>query len=187
MSLAATFRTLQTDLSRHYAPGDSLAKNVVRMVGTQSVWATTVFRLGQWVYEQPRRRLRWVPGRLAYWLASKGVEATTGISLPASVRVGPGLYIGHFSGIFIHSRVVLGRGCSVGQGVTIGTRGHGDQGVPVLGDGVYVGAGAKVLGGIRLGDGAAVGANAVVLRDVPPGHVAVGVPAHVQPRRRRQG
>ena len=62
--------------------------------------------------------------------------------------------------------------------MTLGDDGR-RPGQPTLGEGVTVGAGAKVLGPVRLGDGATVGANAVVLCDVPPGGVAVGVPARV--------
>nr|WP_281373790.1 hypothetical protein [Parvularcula dongshanensis] len=63
------------------------------------------------------------------------------------------------------------------QGVTIGTNGKG--GLPRLGNGVDVGPGAAILGGVQIGDNAAIGANAVVLSDVPPYGVAVGIPAKV--------
>jgi len=57
---------------------------------------------------------------------------------------------------------------------------------PVLGRGVNIGAGAKILGHVEVGDHASIGANAVVLEDIPPGALAVGVPAKVVPRRRSQ-
>jgi serine O-acetyltransferase len=75
----------------------------------------------------------------------------------------------------MHRDVVIGVNCMVMQQVTIGQLATG--GVPRVGDGVYVGAGAKVLGPVELGDGAAVGANAVVLHDVPPRTTVVGIPA----------
>jgi len=59
-----------------------------------------------------------------------------------------------------------------------------DADFPILGDEVYVGAGARILGAITIGDRAQIGANAVVLKDVPADHVAVGVPATVRPARR---
>ena len=71
----------------------------------------------------------------------------------------------------------MGAGCSIGQGVTIGTQGMGKGDVPVLGDRVYVGAGAKVLGAVTVGDDVAIGANSVVTRDLPSGVTAVGAPA----------
>lgn len=82
-------------------------------------------------------------------------------------------------GIVIHPRSVIGDGCVIRQGVTLGNRVHGVQEAPVLGCGVNIGAGAKLLGAIRVGDNAQVGANAVVLCDVPAGATAVGVPAKI--------
>ena len=80
---------------------------------------------------------------------------------------------------------VFGDDCVIRQGVTVGLRHRGQRGSPVLGDRVDIGAGAKLLGPIRIGNDVAIGANAVVLTDVPDGCVAVGVPARVLPRRGR--
>ena len=77
----------------------------------------------------------------------------------------------------------LGDDCRIRQNVTIGIRAEGETVAPVLGDGVDLGAGAVLLGGITVGDGAVVGANAVVLSDVPAGALAVGVPARIIERR----
>ena len=183
MRTPAMFSTLKSDLERHWDGQRGLAGNLMELGLTQGVWATVVFRLGQWVYADARPAQIRTAFKLAYKVAAKCVEVTTGISVPASARIDQGFYIGHFGAIIVHPRTVMGRGCSVGQGVTIGTRGQGSVGVPVLGDNVYVGAGAKVLGGIRIGDNVAIGANAVVVQDVPANSVAVGVPARIKPRR----
>ncbi|MBI2895795.1 MAG: serine acetyltransferase [Deltaproteobacteria bacterium] len=148
------------------------------VLGTQGIWATAVFRFGQWVYGDAPSAVR-VPLKVGYKLAAKVVEVTTGISVPASARIGPGFYIGHFGAIIVHPDTVMGEGCSIGQGVTIGTAGRGKDRTPVIGNRVYLGAGSKVLGGINLGDDVAVGANAVVTRDLPSGVTAVGVPAKI--------
>ena len=71
----------------------------------------------------------------------------------------------------------IGRNCSIIAAVTLGLR--NDHTFPSIGDDVFIGAGARVLGGIRIGDGARIGANAVVINDVPAGATAVGVPARV--------
>lgn len=92
--------------------------------------------------------------------------------------IGPGLFIQHGFATIIAARRV-GANCWVNQQVTIGFVRPEDR--PVLGDGVAVYAGAKVLGDLTLGDGAVVGANAVVLEDVPAGCTAVGVPARLLP------
>jgi serine O-acetyltransferase len=143
----------------------------------QSIWAIAVYRFGRRV---DRRR----PGfgrkvlEKGYWLAFRITETLTGISIPKSVEVGPGLKIWHFGNIFVHPYSVIGARCTLRQGVTIGNR-EDDGPTPVLEDDVELGAYAQVLGGITIGRGAKVGAMSVVLRDVPPGAVAVGIPARI--------
>jgi len=80
--------------------------------------------------------------------------------------------------VVIHRRSVIGSGVVISQCVTIGGR-SGIKELPVIEDGVYVGAGAKILGGVRVGKDAVVGAGAVVISDVPPGSTVVGVPARI--------
>jgi serine O-acetyltransferase len=103
-----------------------------------------------------------------------------GIDISRDVRIGSGLYIGHFGGIVVNAAVVIGDNCNLSQGVTLGQVNRGPKaGCPSIGNNVYIGPGAKIIGRIHVGDHAAIGANAVVLEDVPP-HVAVGgVPARV--------
>lgn len=103
-----------------------------------------------------------------------------GIDIPFVTEIGPGFYIGHFSCIFVNERCVIGRNCNISQGVTIGTSNRGERaGNPVIGDNVYLGPGAKVIGAIRVGNHAAIGANSVVTHDVPDHAVVVGVPGRV--------
>ena len=143
----------------------------------QSIWAIAVYRFGR---RNDRRRAgprRWLNDR-AYWLAFRAVETLTGISLPKEARIGPGLRIWHFGNIFVHPGVAIGAGCTLRHGVTLGNR-REDGPVPVLGDGVDLGAYAQILGEVRVGSGAKVGAMSVVLGDVPEGATAVGAPARV--------
>ena len=146
----------------------------------QSVWAVAVYRFGRRVDGRKPGWIRWLLTRF-YWLAFRIVETLTGISIPKSVDIGPGLRIFHFGNIFIHPDVKMGAGCTLRQGVTVGNRREGGS-VPVVGDGVEFGAYAQVLGGVRVGDGARIGAMSVVLADVPPGATAVGIPARVTHR-----
>ena len=143
----------------------------------QSIWAIAVYRFGRRV---DRRRPGFSRSVLekVYWLLFRFTETLTGISISKSVRVGPGLKIWHFGNIFIHADSVIGANCTLRQGVTLGNR-EDDGPVPVLEDDVELGAYAQVLGGVRVGRGAKVGAMSVVLVDVPPGAVAVGVPARI--------
>jgi len=105
-----------------------------------------------------------------------------GSSVPPTVLVGDGTRFGYRGvGIIIHADVIIGRNCLISHQVTIGGRGR--EGVPRLGAEVEIGAGAKILGPIAIGAGAKIGANAVVIHDVPPGAIAVGVPARLLDRR----
>jgi serine acetyltransferase len=119
-----------------------------------------------------------------YWYCYRYVRNHYGIELPYSVRLGRSVVIEHQGAIVIHGNSILGDGCIVRQGVTLGNRSLSEPfDAPSLGRNVNIGAGAKLLGGIRIGDGAAIGANAVVLTDVPSGATAVGIPAQVLPKR----
>jgi serine O-acetyltransferase len=75
---------------------------------------------------------------------------------------------------------VIGDNCNISQGVTIGEANRGPRkGTPVIGNNVYIGPGAKIIGAVHIGNNVAVGANCVVTRDVPDGAVVVGVPGRV--------
>jgi serine acetyltransferase len=104
-----------------------------------------------------------------------------GIELPPGTQVGPGLRLNHAIGTVVNPAAVIGAGCDIKHGCTIGVRRSGG-GSPVLEDGVVLGAGTHVLGDVRLGAGAETGAGAVVLQDVPAGWLAVGNPARILER-----
>ena len=103
-----------------------------------------------------------------------------GISIPYQTSIGPGFYIGHFGGIVINEAAIIGRNVNISQGVTIGQSNRGARkGVPVIGEGVYIGPGAVIVGAVKVGRGSAIGANAVVTGDLCENAVAVGSPARV--------
>ena len=103
-----------------------------------------------------------------------------GIELPYTVQLGRRVVFEHQHGIVVHGHCVIGDGCTIRQGVTLGNRTmEQPYDAPILGSDVNVGAGAKILGKVTIGDGANIGANAVVLKDVPSGATAVGVPARI--------
>lgn len=95
--------------------------------------------------------------------------------------LGRNLMLPHPNGVVIHGDAVIGDDCMIMQQVTIGMIGEGQ--VPRIGNKVYIGAGAKIIGRLNVGDGARIGANAVVTTDVPPNATAVGIPARVIERR----
>jgi len=104
----------------------------------------------------------------------------TGIEIHPAAQIGRGLFIDHGMGVVIGETAIVGDDCTLFQGVTLGGTGkETGKRHPTLGNGVVVGAGAKILGNITIGDSVYVGANAVVLRDVPADSTVVGVPGRV--------
>lgn len=99
-----------------------------------------------------------------------------GLDVPPSTPIGPGLYIPHPVGTVL-SAERIGANVTFISGITVGMRGEAE--FPVIDDGVFVGAGARILGKVHVGADAKIGANAVVLKDVPAGATAVGVPARI--------
>lgn len=103
-----------------------------------------------------------------------------GISIPYTTSVGEGFYIGHFGGIVVNGLTKIGRNVNISTGVVIGQSNRGDKmGVPVIGNEVYIGPGAKIFGKITVGNNVAIGANAVVTSDIPDNSVVAGMPAHI--------
>lgn len=144
-------------------------------------------RFGVWRMGVSPKLLR-APLSIVYRWGYRHCRNVYGIELPYSVQVGRGVVIEHQGGIVIHGRSVIGDGCIIRQGCTLGLRSlDALDAAPVLGRRVNVGAGAAILGAVTIGDDAAIGANAVVLRDVPAGAIAVGVPAVVRPAERGDG
>ncbi len=142
------------------------------------IWATILYRISRMLFLLDIPVVK-IVFRLISFFIFKLSEILFKVSIPASVDIGPGLYIGHISCIFFHHTVKTGKNLSIGQGVTIGTKGVGHKGTPVIGDNVYIGTGAKVLGDINIGNNVKIGANAVVICDIPDNSTAVGIPARI--------
>lgn len=104
----------------------------------------------------------------------------TGIEIHPGARIGRRFFIDHGMGVVIGETAEIGDDCTLYHGVTLGgTSWKQGKRHPTLGNGVIVGAGAKILGPILIGDGAKIGSNAVVVKEVPPGATAVGIPARL--------
>lgn len=104
----------------------------------------------------------------------------TGIEIHPGARIGSGLFIDHGMGVVIGETTEIGDNVTLFQGVTLGGTGkQRGKRHPTLGSNVVVGAGAKVLGPIRIGDYVKIGANAVVLQDVPDHSTVVGIPGRI--------
>jgi serine O-acetyltransferase len=150
--------------------------------GAQGFWVMVVYRFGRWRYGARPAILRKLLS-VFYHVLFKLVQIVTGIELPCEVPVGRGFVIDHFGGIIISGYASFGEDCRIRNGVVVGLRHVGDNRAPTIGNNVDIGAGAKLLGPIRIGNDVRIGANAVVLCDVPDHCTAVGVPAVIRSRR----
>lgn len=156
-----------------------------RRLGAQGFWVMVVYRFGRWRYGIRPTWLR-KPFSLLYKVLDKFIQVVTGIELPCEVPVGRGFVIDHAGGIVVSGFARFGERCRLRPGVVIGLARVEEPIAPQFGDDVDIGAGAKILGPIRIGNRVHIGANAVVLCDVPDDSIAVGVPAVVRPARRVQ-
>jgi serine O-acetyltransferase len=140
----------------------------------------SIYRFGQWANDTRPGLLKWA-GDKVYGAVTVFSPILTGVAIDRRTRVGKGFHIIHSGMILIHPDVVFGQRCGIMHNVTFGTNSRGGSGVPRIGDNVFVGPGAVLMGGISVGDGAVIGANSVVMTDVPPGALAIGVPAKIVP------
>ena len=178
MKLQAALRHIFADYRRYRATGEKGWLQVVFL--SQGFWASVVYRLSHWVYVDFKFPVIWTVLRFMTIIVQKGIEIFTGISLPAGCRIGQGLYIGHFGQIIVNPETTIGDNCNLSQGVTIGLMSRGKYaGIPKIGNRVFVGPNAIILGGIAVGDDAVIGAGAVVTQPVPPLAVVAGNPAKV--------
>lgn len=141
--------------------------------------ALFMYRFGVWRAQVGSKALR-APLSLVYRFMHRFVRNHYGIELHWQASIGRRVKIAHQGGIVIHEYAHIGDDCLITQGVTIGAAGSwSDEEAPVVGRGVSIGAGAKILGPVRVGDGARIGPNAVVLANVPEGAIATAAPARI--------
>src|SRR4029078_2184768 len=123
--------------------------------------ALLVHRLAHWVWRQHFRWFARMVSHIVRWL--------TGIEIHPGAQIGRRFFIDHGMGVVIGETAEIGDDCTLYHGVTLGgTSWNKGKRHPTLGNGVVLGAGAKILGPITIGNGAHVGSNAVVVRPVPP-------------------
>jgi len=156
---------------------DPAARSLVEVaLGDPGVHAVWVYRFAHRMWREPALRL---PARLL----SQAARAATGVEIHPAASIGRRLFIDHGMGVVIGETAVVGDDVVMFHGSTLGGRAmHHGKRHPTVGNNVVVGAGAKVLGPVWIGDDVQIGANAVVITDVPPGAIAVGVPAKIRPR-----
>lgn len=136
----------------------------------------TPLRLKWWFllgYRMENARFR-APLRLLGYLLKRIGGVGSGCDFPLGFSCGPGLKLPHLNGIIVSSQARLGKGCKLYHQVTLGISESSEKGAPYIGDNCVIGAGAKIIGPVKVGSNVKIGANAVVTKDVPPNSTVVG-------------
>ena len=136
--------------------------------------ALSVYRLSHWFYERNLRVASRIIDKINYLIF--------GCYLPGSARIGHGCQIAYGGmSVVIHGDSIIGNYCMIGQTITLGAKeayvSDQQKASPIVGNDVYISAGARLLGGITIGDCSIIGANAVVTSSFPPHSIIVGIPA----------
>ncbi len=169
------------DIARYKAKGNSGKELWLN----PAVWAIASYRLGNWLNVAPPAMIVRLPLKLISFAANKFCEVFLEMHLDPSATIGGGLYIAHIGGVHINPQAVIGSNCDIAHRVTIGASAMGRKGAPVLGDEVYIGTGATLVGKIKIGTGAKIAANTLVMTNVPDGATVMGVPGRIIMRARK--
>ena len=146
--------------------------------GSEGFWALAIYRL-QKVVQRCHPRWLWGPARLTLRVVKKLFSIVTLIDLHPDAEIGAGMIICHGGPVQIHAQTIIGADCALHGSCTIGAGPR--PGGAVIGDHVFIGCHASILGPVTIGDDATVAANSLVICDVPAGCTAIGVPAKILP------
>ncbi|GFG84641.1 serine O-acetyltransferase EpsC [Mycolicibacter algericus] len=177
MSLISAVREDLQNARAHDPAARGNVENALVYSGLHAIWS---HRVAHRLWARPA--LRGTARLLAQF-----TRLLTGVEIHPGATIGRRFFIDHGMGVVIGETTEIGDDVMLYHGVTLGGRSmkRGKR-HPTVGDRVTIGAGAKVLGPIRIGDDSAVGANAVITRDVPANSIATGIPAVVRPRAETQ-
>jgi serine O-acetyltransferase len=166
------FQRMRDDIS-WILQNDPAAKSALEVVlcysGLHALW---FYSLNHWFWNHGMRLVARFLSQFARWL--------TGIEIHPGAEIGKRLFIDHGMGVVVGETTIIGDEVTIYQGVTLGGTGK-EQGKrhPTIGNGVVIGAGARVLGNIEIGHNSRIGAGSVVLRSIPDDSTVVGVPGHI--------
>lgn len=168
------YADILADYASYRRQAGTFGKVVVAFVQIAGFRASVLYRVGH---------RSWKKGnRVRAALCTRLIRATCHMDIEISAEIGPGICFPHTWSIVIGGLSKIGSNCKIMQCASLGGSGKKEldgQSQPHLGNRVLVGAGAKIIGPVTIGDDAKIGANAVVVDNVPPGAVAVGIPAKV--------
>lgn len=165
------WRAFRADLTRYRMSGYTAW-------GSEGFWALAIYRL-QKVAGRCRPRWLWMPVRLTLRVLKKLLSTVTLLDLHPDAEIGPGMIIRHGGPVRIHAETIIGADCAIHGACVIGAGPR--PGGAVIGDHVFIGCQASIIGAVTIGDDALVAANSLVINDIPAGCTAIGVPAKVLP------
>jgi serine O-acetyltransferase len=144
-----------------------------------AVWAIAIHRFGNWLYVTKPSVVVRFPLKVVHLFVYMFSELVMEMCLDPQATIGGGLYIAHIGGIHINPEAIIGSNCNLTHGITIGASAMGRQGSPTVGNNVYIGTGATLVGKIKIGNGAKIAANTLVITNVPDGATVMGVPGRI--------
>lgn len=151
-----------------------------RLKGTKGFWKGMMipgFRYTFFLRKAAGSAKYSLPG-IFYRMMLKRYSYKYGFQIPVGATIGEGFYLGHFGAIVINPKVIIGRNCNIAQGVTLGQINLGPKkGCPVVGDYVWIGTNAVIVGKVTIGNNVLIAPNSYVNFDVPPNTIVIGNPA----------
>lgn len=131
-------------------------------------------------FRKSQQTSRKSPLGIFYRIMLRRYQIKYGFQISAKTEIGEGLYLGHWGTVVVNPGAKIGKNCNLAHGVTIGQTNRGDkQGIPVIGDNVWIGTNAVIVGGINIGNNVLIAPNAYIVNDIPDDSIAVGNPARV--------
>lgn len=166
---------------------DVFKKDLYRFYGDRGEsFAKRLLRPAELKYLYCMRKARFAKNpvlRVWYKLRLRKISARTHIQIPAVTQIGEGLYIGHTGRLIVNSKAVIGKNCNLATGVTIGAESRGKrQGSPTIGDEVWIGTNAVIVGNVNIGNDVLIAPGSFVNFDVPSHSVVIGNPGQIIPR-----
>lgn len=164
-------RKIQADLYRY--GGLTGIKGFLKGLRIPGFWYMYLFR-------KATGYKKYSPGWFFYSFLLRRYGYKYGFQIPAFTEIGEGFYIGHYGAVVINGKARIGNNCTIGPGITIGQANRGKlKGYPIIGDNVWIGTNAVIVGNVTIGSNVLIAPNAFVNVDIPGGSMVIGNPCQI--------